>query len=315
MKPFSVDQLQIKDFNVLPRLGFFCSTADGKITTNRKFRIQSLSFLKVVDTFKRNLEDFKKLLEISRELGCGIFRLGSSFIPFASHPNFKKEWFTPIEELLRDFARCLTNFGIRITMHPGQYVVLNSPNKEVVEKSLRELEYHFWVLDCLGIGDDGVVVIHGGGVFGDKKESLKRLIKVLSKRDWLRARLAFENDEHHYTVSDLLAIAELGYPLVFDLYHHKLNPSYFDPEQIIKSWNKRRPEFHLSSLPQRPHRLSEHGDWVDPEDFFTLVRLFNHHTYDVIVEAKQKEKAIIKLIQSIKEKRGKHNGLNSSLVD
>lgn len=301
MKPFSVEHLQVRDFN-LPRLGFFCSTADGKITTNRKFRIQNLNFSKVLNTFKKNLEDFKKLLEISKKLGCGIFRLGSNFIPFASHNNFKREWLTLIEELLRDFARCLKNFGIRITMHPGQYVVLNSPNKEVVENSLRELEYHFWVLDRLGIGEDGIVVIHGGGVFGDKRESLKRLMKVLSKHDWLRTRLAFENDERHYTVADLFAVAELGYPLVFDFYHHKLNPSYFDPEQIIKSWNKRRPEFHLSSLPQRPHRLGEHGDWVDPADFLTLVRLFNNYEYDIIVEAKQKEKAIIKLVQDLKEK-------------
>ncbi|QID32616.1 hypothetical protein [Pampinifervens florentissimum] len=62
------------------KVGFFCSTADGKITTNRKFRLSNLSYQKVMDVLEKNLKDFERLLEISLYLGCGIFRLGSDLI-------------------------------------------------------------------------------------------------------------------------------------------------------------------------------------------------------------------------------------------
>ncbi|MEN3046945.1 MAG: hypothetical protein ABDH49_08245 [Candidatus Hydrothermales bacterium] len=83
------------------RIVFFCSTSDNKITTNRKFRLRSLSFEKVFKAFEENLRDFKSLLDLSFSLGCGIFRLGSNFIPFASHPSFKKEWLKPIRRKVR----------------------------------------------------------------------------------------------------------------------------------------------------------------------------------------------------------------------
>lgn len=279
------------------RLGFFCSTADGKITTNRKFRLSNLTESKLIQTVEQNLEDFKKLLEISSRMGLGIFRLGSEVVPFASYPEFKKDWFKRIEKMLVDFAPEVKRFGIRITMHPGQFVVLSSKNPAVVESSLRELEYHFWVLDCLGVGDDGVVVVHGGGVYDSKQKSLERFKDTLDKNPWLKKRLVVENDEKSYTVADLLP---LGLPVVYDHYHNSLNPSDFKPEDIIRTWNGKVPEFHLSSKPDRPHRFGEHGDYVDVEDFLDMHRMFKGSRVDVVVEAKKKEIAIQRLVNDLK---------------
>jgi len=283
------------------RFGFFCSTADNKVTTNRKIQLKNLTFERVFETFRRNLEDLVKLLEISKKLGCGIFRLGSNFIPFASHRAFKKEWLSPIEEILRQTAPKIREFQIRITMHPGQYVVLNSPKREVVEASLRELEYHFWVLECLGIGREGVVVIHGGGVYGDKRKSLELLRKTLRNHSWLIERLAIENDEKNYTVSDLMTLVDLGVPIVFDHYHHRLNPSNFCVKELISSWKGRIPEVHLSSSPKRNHRFGEHGELIEPEDFLDLLNLVGENRVDIIFEAKLKELAIIKLKEDLPE--------------
>lgn len=301
MKLFWDEKSGTKELLSAVGLGFFCSTADGKITTNRKFQLKNLTFERVLKTFEQNLRDFFRLLEISKELGCGIFRLGSNFIPFASHPAFRKEWLAPIEEVIREVSPKVREFQIRITMHPGQFVVLNSPKKEVVEASLRELEYHFWLLECLGVGKEGVVVIHGGGIFGDKRESLSRLKGIIKGHSWLIERLALENDETHYTVSDLLPLAELGVPIVFDYYHHKLNPSEFTISDVINSWQGRVPEFHLSSFPDRKHRRGEHGDWIDLADFMDLLHLFQGHRFDLIIEAKMKEKAVQKLREELGE--------------
>lgn len=280
------------------RIGFFCSTADNRLTTNRKFRLQNLSFERVIQTLEKNLSDLKALLDLSVSLGCGIFRLGSDLVPFASHQSFRKEWLRPVEERLCDFAPLLKTYPIRLTMHPGQFVVLSSPKREVVDMSLRELQYHFWLLDLLGVGREGVVVIHVGGVYDGKKDTLKRFRRVIDENPWLRERLVVENDERHYTICDLLN-ADLRIPLVFDHYHHSLNPCQFEPEDVLTSWNGLVPEFHLSSRPDGKHRLGEHGDWVRVEDFLHLSDLFGERRIDLIIEAKQKEKAVANLIHAL----------------
>ncbi|RMH81195.1 MAG: UV DNA damage repair endonuclease UvsE [Acidobacteria bacterium] len=280
------------------RFGFFCSTADGKLTTNRKFRLKNLSIEKVLKTVDKNLKDFKALLNLSISMGMSIFRLGSDIVPFASHKSFKREWLRPVEYMLLEFSKTLKKYPIRITTHPGQFVVLNSPREEVLSASLRELEYHFWVLDTLGVGEEGVVVIHGGGVYKDKNQSLNRLKGVLKKHPWLKGRIAIENDEKHYTVRDLLD-AELDVPVVYDHYHHSLNPSDFEPKEVLDTWKGKVPEFHLSSKPKRAHIFGEHGDWVELEDFLGLYKVFGESRADIIVEAKMKEKAVEKLIKDI----------------
>ncbi|MCX7989594.1 MAG: UV DNA damage repair endonuclease UvsE [Aquificaceae bacterium] len=278
------------------RVGFFCSTADGRITTNRKFRLSNLSFERVWEAFEKNLKDFKSLLDLSLRLGCGIFRLGSEFIPFASHETFKREWLKPIEEGLVEFSKTLKQYPIRITMHPGQFVVLSSPRRDVVDSSLKELEYHFWLLDTLGVGEEGTVVIHLGGVYGDKQESIKRFKGVLSSNTWLLKRLVVENDERHYTVKDLLE-AELPIPIVYDHYHNSLNPSTFEPKDVLQTWKEKVPEFHLSSKPEGKHRFGEHGDWIKLEDFLDFVQCFGSNRVDTVIEAKKKELAVKRLME------------------
>ncbi|MEM0368850.1 MAG: UV DNA damage repair endonuclease UvsE [Desulfurococcaceae archaeon] len=279
-------------------VGFFCSTWDNRYSTNHKLRLSRLSRETLLDTFERNLRDFVRLLELSCSMGLTIFRLGSDFIPFASHERFERDWLYEIEKSLEVMAGRLREYGIRITMHPGQFVVLNSPRADVVERSLRELEYHFWVLDKLGLGKESIVVIHVGGVYGDKREALRRFTKTVKENYWLTRRLAVENDERYYTVADVVELGEeLGIPVVFDYYHHVLNPSNFDIDKLRETWRGVIPEFHVSSAPDKGRALGEHGDYLRLEDFLALVNLWEDRgPLDVIVEAKKKEKAIEKLL-------------------
>ncbi|MEN3008387.1 UV DNA damage repair endonuclease UvsE [Pseudothermotoga sp.] len=279
-------------------LGFFCSTSDNRITTNRKFKLSNLTLSKFLNVFYQNLSDFVVLLEISKRMNLSIFRLGSNMVPFASHPNLDKSWLKMIEKDLKSSSEAIRKYGVRITMHPGQHVILSSPRKEVLNASLRELEYHFWLLDCLGVGNDSVVVVHVGGVYGDKRETLKRFIFVVRESSWLKERLAIENDERFYNLEDVLWLCErLNLPVVFDYYHHMINPSNFDSKMVLSSWEGRIPEFHLSSFPTVSKKLNEHGDWIEIEDVLSLENLFKGKRIDVILEAKKKEKAIERLIE------------------
>ncbi|MCS7111601.1 MAG: UV DNA damage repair endonuclease UvsE [Ignisphaera sp.] len=282
-------------------LGFFCSTSGNELSTNHSIRLHNLSRSSVVRAFQRNLRDFIELLKLSCRMGLAIFRLGSHFVPFASHPEFQPEWAREIENTLKHSANLVKSFGVRVTMHPAQYVVLNSPRQDVVERSLAELRYHFWILDTLGLGRESVVVIHIGGVYGDKSRALRRFEESLYQNRWLLKRLAIENDERYYTAQEVLEVAEaLGIPFVFDYYHHTLNPSSFSVDRLISTWRGVVPEVHISSKPDRVARFGEHGDYVDIQDFKNLINIFNSgNPIDVVAEAKGKEKAISKLLKEI----------------
>lgn len=281
-------------------LGIFCSTSDNSLSTNHTFRLKNLSRERVMAALVRNIEDLHGLLRLSKGMGLRVFRLGSSFVPYASHPAFRREWREEAEGILRSEAERVRGYGVRITMHPGQYVVLNSPRQSVVDSSLREMEYHFWVLDSLGMGEESVVVVHLGGVYGDRRKALGRLEEVVDSNPWLRRRLAIENDERHYSIEEVVELAEsLGVPAVFDHYHHRLNPSRLDAGRLVATWRGRVPEVHLSSPPEEPGRWGEHGDYVDPRDLLDLAKTIPDTRIDVIIEAKKKEKAVERLLADL----------------
>lgn len=288
--------------------GIFCTNSDGSLSTNHTFRLKNLSFQRMFESFSLNLKDFYGLLELCKVEKIEVFRLGSNFIPYASHKDFRKEWFIELEPIVIEAGKKIReNFRIRITMHPGQFIVLNSPDEKVRENSLKELRYHFWLLDKLGIGPDGIVIIHIGGIYSDKNKSIERFIETVEKNSWLKKRLAIENDERLFNAEDVLLIAKtLQIPFIFDYFHHKVNPSSIDLEDIFNTWKGRGvPKFHLSS--QGAGKAGVHGDYIYLDDFLELRALLlktGIEKIHLMLEAKQKEKALRKLRESLKNGKG-----------
>ena len=116
--------------------------------------------------------------------------------PYASHETYgySLEYCAP---LLAQVGALAKRYGHRLTMHPGQFTQLGSPRESVVRSSIRELEYHAEMLDRMGVDQDGVMIIHGGGVYGDKAAALARMKNVIQHNLSVRARarLVLENDE------------------------------------------------------------------------------------------------------------------------
>jgi len=225
--------------------------------------------------------------------------------PFASHPiyGYSLDYCAP---LLAEAGALAKKYGHRLTMHPGQFTQLGSPKPAVIESSIRELEYHCQMLELMGVGKDGVTIVHGGGVYDDKPATIERIKStirdVLPKN--LRDRLVLENDELCYNADDLLPICEeLDVPLVFDYHHDALNPSSIPPAAIIKRANAiflRRgikPKQHLSDprpgavtlMERRAHadRCERLPDELELEDVAIDV--------DLMIEAKDKEQAVLQL--------------------
>ncbi len=207
-------------------------------------------------------------------------------------------------EIVRRFQECghfVHKHKLRTCFHPDQFVVLNSPRRDVVEKSVHELEYQAEVAEWVGAD---VVNIHGGGAYGDKQKALAdfaRNLKLLSHR--ARSRLTVENDDKTYTPADLLPICKAeGLPLVYDVHHHRCNPDGMSVEQATRkalaTWN-REPLFHISSPIEgwdgpNPGR---HHDFIDVKDF---PEFWRRKKITVEVEAKAKEVAVKKLLAELR---------------
>lgn len=280
------------------RLGLFCSTNDGTLSTNRSIKLTSLSKEKALEIATKNISDFPAIVEFCKKRNISMFRLGNSCIPFASHLDFDQTIWDELAPLFQKVKRTTLEHNLRLTIHPGQFIQLGSKNPSVVESSLRELEYCTRLLDSFEAGDDGVITLHLGGTNGDKEATMDRFCQVFSQNKWLEKYLALENDEYNFTANETLEVAkQCGIGMIFDIFHHSINPSDISWEEIKNSWGAKRPKLHISS--QGDGKTGMHADFITDEDFQTLKNFLGDNLYevDIMIEAKKKEDAIAKIYQ------------------
>lgn len=307
---YVIPDVEKKTTNFKGRLGYAClntilrsrKPADQAIFCSRTCRIDSIKkngieWMKELG--RQNVKDLIKLIEWNEANNIRFMRMSSEMFPFASHPKYGYS-LEYAEAELKAVGELANRLGHRLTTHPGQFTQLGSPRKEVVENAFRDLKYHCEMMDRMGLGKDSVMIIHGGGVYGDKPGSLDRIresFKKLPKN--VADRLVLENDEMCYSAEDLLPLCEeLQIPLVFDYHHDSILPSSIPPREIIARANAIfaqrgiRPKQHLSE--PRPGAVTvmerrAHADRCQslPEDLPEDV--------DLMIEAKDKEQAVLHL--------------------
>ena len=283
----------------LPRLGLVCSTNDGLLSTNRTIRLASLDKEKVIEIATKNIKDLPKIIEFCNANNITMFRLGNSMIPFASHQNFDTTIWKDLQPLFEEVKRLSLGHTLRLTIHPGQFIQLGSKNPNVVVSSLRELRYCCELLDALEAGESGVITLHLGGTHGNKHETMDRFCEVFKKNQWLSRYLALENDEYNFTAAETLEVANhCGIGMIFDIFHHSINPSNITWKEIKASWKDKRPKVHISS--QGDGQVGKHGDFITLEDFKNLQNFLGDDFFDVdiMVEAKKKEDAIKRIFDN-----------------
>ncbi|WP_105317173.1 UV DNA damage repair endonuclease UvsE [Thermus tenuipuniceus] len=275
------------------RLGYPCENLTLRASTNHTLRLASLTEERVQAKVAENLKDLERILRWNREAGFGLFRIGQHLVPFASHPHFPYDWAKAHGGELGRLGALAQALGQRLSLHPGQYVNPGSPDPRVVERSLAELRYSARVLTLLGV-EDGVLVLHLGGTYGDREKALRRFVANLQgEREVLRF-LALENDERLWSVKEVLRAAEaLGVPVVVDTLHHALNPGQLSLEEALGlaflTWGT-RPKVHLASQDPRK-RPGAHAFAVAEEDWEALLQALPGPA-DVMVEVKGKEQGL-----------------------
>jgi UV DNA damage endonuclease len=245
-------------------------------------------------------------IERCAELGIGAFRINSQMLPLGTHPvsGYALEALDRIGairaafERARELARAR---DIRLSFHPDQFVVLNSERPAVVQSSAEELEYQAGMAEMVGAD---TVVFHAGSTAGGVPAAVERLERGLALlSDRARRVIALENDDHRFTPSDLLPLCRrAGVPLVYDSHHHRCHGDGLSVEEATEfataTWGIREPYAHISSPREgwgaanpRPH-----ADFIDVADF---PGSWLGRSMTVDVEAKQKERAVVKLMRDL----------------
>jgi UV DNA damage endonuclease len=260
------------------------------------------------ETIANNLECLGKILKFNAKGNLLFFRMSSDIVPFASHPVCKFRWQKEFGEKFREIGEFIGENDFRISMHPDQFVLLNSPREDVNERSVLELEYHCEVLEEMKLGRDAKIQIHVGGAYGDKESALNRFCEGYEKlRDGIKKRLVIENDDKLYSLKDCLAIHEkTGIPVLFDSFHHECLNSGETLRSAIKSasktWEEEDGRLMCDYSSQRiGERRGAHTEHIDLPHFRKFLGATKGTPFDLMLEIKDKEKSAALAIEEAKK--------------
>ena len=283
------------------RLGYPTQNLTIPASTNRTLRLASLSDPEKLRALVwENLLGLETILGWNAEHGVGLFRMGQSLIPFASHPAFPYDWEEEHGDDLRRIGERARSLGIRLSMHPGQFIQPGSHKAGVSGRSLVELRYVARVFDLIG-DPHSVIVLHMGGAYDDRAATAARFAETMRPETGVLRYLALENDERVWSVPEIVETARaLVVPAITDAFHHGLNPGGVTLKEALDlslpTWKVRgsRPKLHLSS--QDPEKQpGAHAYLVDVKDWRALIEALDGREADVMVEAKGKELALVSL--------------------
>lgn len=282
------------------KIGYPCVTRTLPVKSSHTFRLKSFSEDRFYETVEKNLSGLQSILSFNLKHGLLFFRISSDLIPFASHSINSINWQKIFQNEFRKIGTFITKNKMRISMHPDQFTLINSPNNEIFNRSINELLYHSDVLDLLGLDTTAKIQIHVGGVYGDKTESMRRFVSrffMLAKN--IRERLVIENDDRLYSIKDCIALSEkTGIPVLFDSLHHEClnNGETFSEalDQASMTWQQKDgiPMIDYSQQ-QKGKRIGNHIETIDMKEFKTFLNEVSKKDFDMMCEIKDKELSAI----------------------
>jgi UV DNA damage endonuclease len=306
------------------RLGFAVKVLGRPdLPSNDARRWQSGPHLRV------SLQYLAAIFDYLAATGISMYRISSDLAPYVTHPDLPQfhgqiDECAPELEALGARARAL---GLRLSFHPSQFILLNSPDEGLVDKSILDLAAQARMLDLMALGPEAVVVTHVGGVYGDIEAGRERWVRSWERLpEAVRRRLVLENDDTRFGVSDTLWIHErTGVPLVFDYLHHwcldragidqhaalaaclrtwphGVTPKihYSSPRTEMRSIERKNKKTGKAEQVQAPPIWSGHADYINPFECITFLRgAATLPDFDIMLESKMKDLALLRLREDL----------------
>ncbi len=285
------------------RIGYACKTIGVPDTDQKSCLLKNANAVKLSELITHNLTSLENMIDYNRFNHIRLFRISSDIIPFGSSPEVSYPWRDVFAQRLLKIGQKIQNSSMRVSMHPGQYTVLNSTSAAVVAKSIADLAYHAGFLDSLGVNAENKIVLHIGGIYQDKQLAKERFVNHFSQLDvFLKQRIVLENDDKSYTIDDVLDIgSRLGVPVVFDNLHNALNgcdPGKSDAYwigQCLKTWRSEDGPQKIHYSQQDPQKKTgSHSNTIRVNDFMEFYNSLEEKGMDVMLEVKDKNLSAVK---------------------
>ncbi|QWU47849.1 MULTISPECIES: UV DNA damage repair endonuclease UvsE [Bacillus] len=268
---------------------------------------------KLYNVTLQNLEHTIRILHYNIAHEIPLYRLSSSIVPLATHPEVEFDYIQIFAPLWRKIGALIQEHNLRVSFHPNQFTLFTSDKSHITTNAITDMTYHYNVLNAMGIANSSYINIHVGGAYGNKEKAIERFHENIQKLPYhIKRQMTLENDDKTYTTSETLAICQKEkIPFVFDYHHHIANLCGEPLEELLpmifETWSHTNipPKVHISS-PKSEKEFRAHSDYIDLE----FIKPFLHiakkvdRDFDIMIESKQKDLALLQLISEISSIRG-----------
>ena len=265
---------------------------------------------KLLEITKNNLDSLYEIIKYNVKNNFHFYRLTSKLVPLATHDKVDFDYITPLLDEYKKIGKLINDNNIRVDTHPDQYAVLNSIDSKIVKNTVEILEYHYKIMDAIGIKDK-IIILHVGSSACGKKASITRFINNFNKLpDHIKKCIAVENDDKVYNIKDVLELChKINVPMVLDYHHFICNNEKEDIndylKEIIDTWDGKLPKMHFSSPKSKLKKeFRSHSDYINKECFIKFINILKKQDkdIDIMLEAKAKDDAISRLVRCLKYK-------------
>ncbi|WP_313799751.1 UV DNA damage repair endonuclease UvsE [Cytobacillus sp.] len=306
--------MKIRFGYVANALGLWDASPSKTLTFTRYSALpkeERLEKLKAVTA--QNIYHTKRILYYNLANEIELYRFSSALVPLATHPEVMWDFVTPFKTEWEELGQIVKQIKLRPSFHPNQFTLFTSHKEEVTTNSIKDMEYHYKMLQAMGILEQGIINIHIGGAYGEKEMALKRFHdNITSLPTEIKKITTLENDDKTFNVEETLRTCEKeNMPMILDYHHHLANKGGVDLsiylQRIFNTWEQTNllPKVHLSS-PKSEGAFRSHADYVSKEfvlPFLKMVKEINMDI-DIMIEAKMKNLAMQRLVEEIASIRG-----------
>jgi UV DNA damage endonuclease len=302
----SYTKIKVKEKKVsIMKIGYACQTIGIPGTGFKSCTLKNANKDTLTSIISQNLSALDHIINYNIENQIKLFRITSDLIPFGSSAANQLKWWEIFGDELACIGKKVVENGIRISMHPGQYTVLNSPDEQVVERAVQDLEYHTTLLEAMDSSQENKLILHVGGAYGDKKLAMERFVANYHKLNpAIRKHLVIENDDKIYNIAEVMEIStQTGAPVVFDVLHHQINP---DPDnndiydwfaKSNKTWKQADGNQKIHYSEQNPYKKpGSHSETITLETFQNFLTGLNGMDPDIMLEVKDKNLSAMKCL-------------------
>lgn len=274
-----------------------------------QFLKNKYSLKQIEETWINNAKGLLNIIKRVNLEGIKLFRVSSNLFPLYDSVGDSLKSSETVKSILREIGKFIVENKMRATSHPDQFVVLSSNKEDVINTSIRLLDYHAWIFDQMNLSTSTYYAIN---IHGGTKGNFKSLINSINKLNpSTKNRLTLENDERSYNVSELYQVyQETGVPICWDSHHHTFNDAGLSLDEGLKlaktTWGDIKPLTHLSNTDP----LLANGSFTERRKHSDYVHYIpdcqlngnNNDEIDVEFEFKMKNLAITKAVQDFKIK-------------